>query len=684
MKLQTSFFNRAIYRNLLKRFAFIGVIYGLLTLIITNIGILPNGTFDRAYNNYSSGGLDVLAVMWPNPWDIFAVFFVPVVLGLSLFRFVQEEKALTAMHAFPVSRKSLFGSHVLAFASIFGLPMLGNAILSFGIIMVKGVPVQVAAKALVYYIGVMSCAALFTFFFTVMVGMLVGSSVLQGILTYTLMIMPLALVELMRVLVKWIVIGYDSVMDETSLHYLLTPYYTIGRLFFDRYDTLQFRNFITVVLMALVSGIAAYILYQKRALEKHHDFVAFFWAKKVLVAIFTALATLSLAVFIGSVMGDDPTGAYIGLVAGAFIGYGITKMVTEKTIQVWPYYRQWIGVVAGCFLALLLLDMDLVGYEDRIPDLSDVAEVYYSDDNNNYYRSYIDSSTLNMLELTDEVVMTTQEGIDLVRALHGSLIAKAKSYDNRSAYKPITIRYILDNGKVMERSYAQYDEVTFIKKLHESQSYMDFLTKQNEILFFETYSPNVTINNYQGASYEILQDERRSLVDSYNMDLRNMSYFESISSDSYGSIEVSYVYDRKVDRNSSYENRRYVSLPLFPSFENTRRWLMDHEYENLIIKVEDFNKARIYDPSFISYQDDVAVEDDSESKIWPGEDSTGIAVEDPDMLERLFNLKPDYESEVEDGYIIEFYGENYRNYRFRVQNLPGEFEPYIIMTDYYY
>lgn len=678
MKSPTSSYNQAIIQNNLKRFGFIGILYGILTLVINIIGVLPN-MIQKPYQGIADYNL---SVVWPNPWDIFTVFFVPVILGVALFRYIQEERALTATHAYPVSRKSLFGSQILSFIIIYWSPIVINGLLGCVVLVSKEMPFGQAVLASFFYCGVMILSGSMVFGLSILFGMLVGSSILQAALTYLLMIVPLALVELSRVLLGWLLIGFPDTIKEGALHYLLTPYYTVGMAFFDRdHDLLKH-----LIILAVFLGLAlvlSYWVYQKRPLEKHHDLIAFSYVKVGFVALFTMLLTLSLAGLIGSMMETLKFGIYIGLFFGALIGYAITKMIAEKTINVFVYYKEWLLVLAAFMLTVLILDLDVIGYETKIPSQDQIEKVSLDERSSYLYnRLFQEGNGYGLLSL-EAPTFDDPEFIDLVITLQEDLIDWEKNHWQSNRYSDISLTYYLSNGRTLTRSYAINGNDTALKAIHESKTYRAYMAQRLTWLVYESDTPIGTI--FSGGNEVTLDQEAlKSFMEAYLNDLKHLSYYEEISYDSALSIELSYVSDYVDQPGGGYETRNYASIPIYATFKESRSWLINQGYDFLFPRVDQLTSGAIYGPvtainqEVVTQEGQEAIRMDSSIPVEKIYDNS-LPITDPDILKILYELEPDYSLLEKDAYRIVLQGQEpyYQYIQFRVSQIPANLLPYV-------
>lgn len=666
MKSVTSFYNGAFIRSNLRRYGIFGLIFFIITATISNFGILAN--MITPYEHLHGGNPNIF---YPTPWEIAMVLIVPVVFGLVLFRFLMEEKALSAIHAMPVSRKSLFGSQYITFILLYGLPVLLNGLIALMIVVGKGYPLGQVFWPILSGILWLLLTGTAVFAFTVMIGMLLGSTVLQVALVYIMMGASFIIVELTKVLIGWSLLGYPGAVGEIGLHTYLTPYYAIIMALNSQSGEGPERmiSMVVVVVMLVASIALSWYFYKKRHLEKHHDLIAFKGAKHFFSVILTLMATLSLAGFIGALMEEHTAGAYVGLTVGALIGYAIMKMITEKTVRILRHWKQMFLVAGAALLTLVVVDMDFIGYEQRLPETGQVAYVYYSENvwpedfSYNAMKASIKDKYSNAVILHDGV------SIDAVKELHSARIgAQAADY---TGYQETYLVYVLKDGTLIKRSYSGPTDKELVAAIHELPEYKAFYLEQMAAILFEAPVKMVEIQLVGQEAVEITPEEVGSFFEAYSADYHQMTYFEQQGYYGMGNLVVTVIEEAGTDNGSKTENLRYRYYNISPSFEATKAWLVQNGYGNLLPKLEEVVSVSIrrdqnsYIPIEKTSTQDVEVTEVSwESRL----------VESKEDIERLWNLGYDFTS-YEEGYIIDFNLSNDRAYQVRVVDLPEEFRP---------
>jgi ABC-2 type transport system permease protein len=140
MKLRTSFINRGILLNDLKRFSWIGAGYllALLAIVPLKIFMLYSRTQDLRTND-TTAYLRIFQFDYYSPIQILVLIVVPVLTGLLLFRYLQDSRAADMAHALPVRREALYNTHVVTGIIFLFVPLILTALVSWALVSGLGI-----------------------------------------------------------------------------------------------------------------------------------------------------------------------------------------------------------------------------------------------------------------------------------------------------------------------------------------------------------------------------------------------------------------------------------------------------------------------------------------------------------------------------------------------------------------
>jgi ABC-2 type transport system permease protein len=328
------------------------------------------------------------------------------------------------------------------------------------------------AGAAAQWLGIVALQGLFFFSLASLVAQLTGSLVILPLAYGALNFVAVAMEMVFRELLSLFVFGMDSwsasspallwcspvvkLLSDCQVDYLYQEYLDAQGNWYNVTVGVDFSGWGILGVYAvagLLLAALALVLYRKRRMETAGDTVAWQVLKPVFLVCMAVGCGLLLAALISSLTGARTAWVLALFTAmGAFVGWFAGEMLVKKSFRVFRL-RGFVGfaVVAVCLGGLLLAwDADLFGYERRVPDPEDVAEVTV----------YCDGIDATLQE--DEGLALTQELHNLVlenRALarkggSGAAAMTVADWDEVDYYNlSIELHYRLKNGDTLSRSY---------------------------------------------------------------------------------------------------------------------------------------------------------------------------------------------------------------------------------------
>ena len=131
------------------------------------------------------------------------------------------------------------------------------------------------------------------------------------------------------------------------------------------------------ILLCIALYLIGRYLYQQRKVESAGNAITF----TVLRPIFKYCVTFCTMLLLGSYFystQENIIWTYFGYLLGAGIGYFLTAILLEKSIAVFKWQQvKGLGVYTLVIIGLIgLLQVDIIGYEKRLPEMSQVENVY--------------------------------------------------------------------------------------------------------------------------------------------------------------------------------------------------------------------------------------------------------------------------------------------------------------------
>ena len=455
MKSKKSFFNKTLFMKNVVLYWPLWVVYTVFlfcmqpgTLWVYNYNInfrIEYDMTDRLRYLISSLEMEGYIVLIA----FFAIFF-----GMALYNYLYNSKNANMIHALPVDRTQLFGTNVVSGLSFLIVPQIFVSILSVIVCLAYGI-------TRVDYIGIWLLMAMGT--------AVVAFSVVTFCAMFTGLLVALpAYVIIVNLLSHWVyyiiyvvvtTFGYgitglgamgQKIAEMTSPFVCFMGYVSIYR----DYDLagnlrgigVSGVNILCVYLViAVVLYVLSYVIYQKRKIESAGDLITIGWVKPV----FRYGVGLSGGIFFGILLRElfrslgipcpMVVTVVLMLVLGA-ISYFAADMLVKKSFHVFKK-KNWIG--CGVFsVALLFTFFGLYAYsnvcEDRMPE-----------------EEHILSASINM----GYEVNLDEEEAGVILDIHKQILEEKEFVENYLdnggyKYEYVSIRYTMDNGEVIRRSYA--------------------------------------------------------------------------------------------------------------------------------------------------------------------------------------------------------------------------------------
>ena len=453
MKSRTSFFNTALLRKDMVRFAPAWVLYGAFLLLVFSGSIL---SYSRAAVADSLG--DSLAIF------SFLNLFYAMLCAQLLFGDLFQSRMCNALHALPIRREGWFLTHLIAGLLFCAIPV---AVTGLVFLTVLG---SYYVAALLWMAGVM---LQYFFFFAVAVlsVMLVGNRFAAAVVY--------AILSFLSAIAFWLFYTlylphlYGFVLNEAPF-LRLCP--VVWMTMFDWFDALPKLGLIQVqdgwgylgictAVGCLLLGLSL-LLYRKRALESAGDFIVFKPTAPVFLILYTFSAGATLHLFSNVFIGEHTN--LVFLVAGLAIGFFTGLMLLRRTVRVFRMkaFVAFGAVVAVFGLTLALTIWDPAGITRWVPQESEVKWATLD-----YY------STVDM----QKHAITDEDAIRQIVSAHQHAVDNPQEANNGKVDVRIQFSYQLKNGRLVQREYMMDTDTL-------AAMTVEYVLSRPEILFGAEYT----------------------------------------------------------------------------------------------------------------------------------------------------------------------------------------------------
>lgn len=614
MSLKISLCNKSLIKSDMKRYWWISALYTLavfFSLTFNLIRISKQGIISMP-KDYSL----VNSYIYSSSSVMFALsIFVPVVLGVLLFSYLQSGKSVTTMHSVPITRKTQYLSHFLSGIILFTIPLAVNVLLMM-LFRING------NFASVFRISHLADVMIITFIYSILtysascaVSMITGSKIAAFVFTYVFGLLPVEAEGFSYLLARVLLYGFYEDYDFSVSQFLYVM----------PHNLLIIKNIVLYVGISIIFAFSGYLLYEKRKLEKHGEVVAFSFLNPVFIfGVGLCSGAVGYAYFYGvwdlkSIFWFMPFG---------ILGIIIAEMLVRKSFKVFSCYKKIIGYSAFVLVLFLAFKFDISGYEKRVPDANDVESVVFDDC---YYNSGVEtrygSDGIPMFHDSEyDISITDGDLIEKITKYH-KLIVSEREDPNLPDRNYVSIFYKLKNGKSLKRGYyvdveKNKDYLRPILESDEVKSARFPILRNDDRKIVSVYINDYRIDG-QTVFYEDDTEMIENLKKALTSDIKNASYEDYYSREYSPFVSISF----ETKKPSHYSDGSEV--PYEKLTTDNENYLINRSYKNTYNYLESIG----FFDSLPTFEDvsSVFVEDGYNGKY------TETEITDPEQKKKIFD-----------------------------------------------
>jgi ABC-2 type transport system permease protein len=574
MKLKISCFNKGVLRNDIKSFGWIGICYLLFLLFEVPFKILMINSNNAAH---STAFQDIFLY---NNVLMLSIAVIPVLTAILLFRYIQSKKSVDMIHCLPIKRVKLYDNHIFIGILILVVPVLITALSA---LLLKGAlnlnTTDFTVKTIASWTGRTILFNIVIFLSSVLIGMFTGLSSAQGILTYIFLFLPRGLTPLINYNLNFFVYGFTNDLYSVRHSVLATVSSPLEKYYFsnsipfyspiERYlahTPMTSMEIFKYIIFCIVFYLVARFAYHKRSLEVASNAVPFKHLQPVFKYGLTFCCMLLGGIYFGGIYFNGPKYRFYWVIFGyaiaSLIGYIIAEIAITKSLRIFRHIKGYFIYVIIIVLVLIGINSDIIGYEKRIPSLTNIESIY------------LDGAFYTISENDQRGVYSEKETFNTIVKLHQKLITNKKFFKYSSdSHKQVAILYNLKNGKQIKRQYnvspQEYDE--YLKPVYESKEYkkmynvilnIDYNSSIDKISINPIFAnKNVTITNPK---------EIKEAIEILKNDVLNETYKDIMAEDDvWANIIISSSDVKKIQR---------IDLSWKKSYKGFENWLKQKGY----------------------------------------------------------------------------------------------------------
>ncbi|MBE7036087.1 MAG: ABC transporter permease [Ruminococcaceae bacterium] len=457
MTSKTFLIKGGMIRFQIKRFWWISGFYALILFLATPFHILSLGKeyILEVVADFPERAVDVLFNDLSLPWLLIA----SVVLGICMFRYMQNVRSATLFHALPVKRRELYFSSLLSGIILLAVPILLNAIILFIMGFFGGYYPVLQPHWILDWIGGQLLSGTVIFCFVFFVGVLTGSSIAQLIFSFVFCFLPMGITWLSSYLLEDWLFGFTGNGMEPVFEVLM-KIIPMSEPQFLCLEPDWLVLILQCVYLLLFSGLG-FLLYRKRDTERAGDVAAFRFMRPLFLYGVTFCVMLVGVSFVRAVGGDGGAPNVVVALLFALLGYCVAKALLLKSFRILPYYKGYLVFAAVLLLAYSAIHFNAFGFGTTVPMAETIEKAYIG---YHYAPSWYEKENIFNHGCTQCAEFADKESIEIVRSLQQEAISAGRLMEKEAAKQDkqeIYYSYVTKSGREITRVYYMEAERLF-------------------------------------------------------------------------------------------------------------------------------------------------------------------------------------------------------------------------------
>ncbi len=468
MRSVKSYFNATLFKKNLTRFWPVWGLYLLIWLFVLPISLfLDDYVTDRfAYRT-------VLEYIGEVGLPLAVVF--SLLAAVAVWSYLFNNRSTCLMHTLPIRREGMFLTNFLSGMTF----MVGPNLIVFVLTLLAEAATGIMdVGALVMWFFAVTLMELFFFCFATFCAMCTGHILGMPVFYGVFNVLAVGVTALIDLALDRFVFGYTRVEGLFRAAEWLTPAWKLWDNLEVRVERVNneivnstawlsgFGYILVYVILGLVLAALALLLYRRRHMERAGDVITVSWMRPVFqygVAFCCALAfgTLLFEIFRYD-LSDTAWALLIFMLICGTAGYFIAKMLLEKSFRVFHCWKGCLPLLAALMLLVCIMEFDVTGYEQRVPDVEDVESVFVYNVSTVPYDEgrYLDMETADP-EVIRAVLAVHQAIVEDKDTIEDDPYGGVWGEDTKLGYSVrikdyayFNVSYLLESGKVVNRDYT--------------------------------------------------------------------------------------------------------------------------------------------------------------------------------------------------------------------------------------
>lgn len=537
----------------------------------------------------------------------FTIIIAAIVMGCSYFSYMHSKKRVDFYHSLPLSRSRIFLSNFVAGNISFLIAYIINYILA--VIVIVSMGFSNGLDFVEMFKGISLNIIFFNIIFsvTIFAGIITGTKITHALMTFVI----LEYIQFFFILINEYLSYFfktfyaDSIFNQKIILSLspVTSYFT-------NLDKTMILFQVTSLIIILVADIYFFTIRPSETCGKS------IFNKKL--KNFIRYAMLTICTMAGGLVFYDVGRARFWLIFGLFFSAIVSYFIIESILNfnmgsIWKNKLKFV-TFAVIFIAIFtILDMDLMNYDKRIPNLNDIESVCINPTNFDMtVDNFSDGNDISEYDRAnkklEKIKIADKRSLESVLEIADMSIKNpVNEYetDIQENYFKLVVKFNLKNGKTMTRKYAyvkKEDALPIFANIFNTNEfkykyYPIFELKEEDLFKTNIEHFNIFKNNQEEVeNKEIRSKEINKLIlksvqtDLLNIKAKDLNRAEPVAVISFYK-NYKLLQNQKLESQDNQENYIQIDVPIYKEYSNTIE---------IIDRYFDFNDVKI-DPEIVDY-----------------------------------------------------------------------------------
>lgn len=515
------------------------------------------------------------------------IILTAILMGWAFFSYLHSKKQVDYYHSLPISRGRMFLNNFIAGNISFFFIYIANLTLSMAIIAFMGFASSLEYMEIIKTVFVNIVFFNLIFSISILAGIITGTRLTHVLMTGVLLeYMQLFVVLSSEYFAYFFKTFYSDIIFTDRLIVLLSP---ISNYFNDfSYGTIVGPSMIMLVIIL----INIYI-FTIRPSETSGKSLLNQRLKEITKYMVLLLGSMASGLIFYEV-GQGQNWMIFGFFFGCIIGHCILESLLDFNMKnIFSNKRKLMIFMISAILLYAFMDMDLLGYDKRVPELGNIESVSIDPVNFDEYATYYDNASdisdmKDADKKLDKIRLSNPESIKAIFKISKLSISNQElSDDEFDKYLDIVVKFNLKDGKNMVRSYKyapMEESLPLFASIFDTQEfkyrYYPVLNLKSENIAKTTIEfPGYTANDKeQSSSLEILKEERICrILEAVQNDFLKIKSKDLKRNNPIGIMTFYEKNESKkradLPQNKDETNGNVIEVPIFKEYEETLKIL---------------------------------------------------------------------------------------------------------------